>query len=332
MAGSADDITYDAGNVVTLLRPTVGRPPTGIDPCVRRVTLSSAALGVRKSLYVALPPDYDARDGLYPVLYLLRGHQREWVNPNEDTARQGTVVDVYRRLRAAGEVGPMILVFPGLTSDDGRVHGMATDFRVRRLAPDAPGLGTGRFEAYIVGEVVPLIDALFRTVPDHHHRGLDGFSLGGFMAIKLAARYPDLFATAGAYDGTFLYASDDGARVKDDKVFRATFLDPVFGVPRDQRYAAANNGANLIVNSPQERVQSVRWLIQYGREEIEPLGSNYYRGAYLRDLLTIKGVVHALPAVIPDGAHDWATADRHMAATLPLHWDALGPIPSTPSW
>jgi len=317
------------GETTHALRATVGPPPTGVDSRVRRVTLLSVALGVRKSLYVALPPDYDARDGRdgrdgrYPTLYLLRGHEREWVNPSQDSSRRGTVVDVYRRLLEAGAVGPMILVFPGLTSDDGRVHGMTTDFRMPRLAPDTPGLGTGRFETYMVRELVPLIDALFRTAPERQRRGLDGFSLGGFMAVTLAAKYPDLFATAGAYDGTFLYADTDGTGVKDDKVFRAAFLDPVFGVPRDQGYAAAHNGANLIANGAREQVRGVRWLIQYGREELEPMGSNYYRGAYLRDLLASKGVLHDIPAVIPDGAHDWATADRHMAATLPLHWDAL---------
>ena len=314
------DTTHAA--ILAALRPIINAPPVGIDPRAQRVTLRSAALGVRKSFYVLLPPSYDAQDGRYPVLYLLRGHEREWVNPSEDASRVGTVVDVYRRLLRAGRIGSMILVCPGLTSDDGRVHGLATDFRARKLAPMAPGLGTGRFETYMMREVVPLIDALYRGMPGQR-RGLDGFSLGGFMAVKLAARYPDVFATAGAYDGTFLYTSADGKRVKEDQVFRAPFLDPVFGLPRDQPYAAANNGPNLIVDSSRDRVRSVRWLIQYGREEIEPMGSNYYRGAYLRDLLTMKGIAHDIPAVIPDGAHDWATADRHIEATLPLHWDAL---------
>lgn len=53
------------------------------------------------------------------------------------------------------------------------------------------------------------------------------------------------------------------------------------------------------------------------------MGSNYYRGAYLRTLLDTKGIVHGVQGVIPDGAHDWSTADRHMAVTLPLHWAAL---------
>jgi hypothetical protein len=121
-------------SIVTALHAKIGAPPPGIDPRVQRITLWSAALGVRKSLYVALPPAYDARDGRYPVLYLLRGHEREWVNPAEDGSRRGTALDVYRALLTAGHAGSMILVFPGLTSDDGRVHGMATDF----LAPTRP--------------------------------------------------------------------------------------------------------------------------------------------------------------------------------------------------
>lgn len=281
-------------------------------------------MGVRKAFYVYLPPTYADSDARLPVLYLLRGHEREWINPAEDRTRRGTVVDVYLRLLAAGTVGPMILVFPGLTSDDGRVHGLATDFRARALAPDVAGLGTGRFETYLVHEVIPLVDALFRTLPDRGHRGVDGFSLGGFMAIKMAARHPDLVASAGAYDGTFLYTDESGTRISnDDAVFRAPLFDPVFGRPRDHAYAAANNPANVILHGARERLRGVQWLIQYGPRRAEPMGSNYYRGAYLRRLLAARGVRCALPAVIPDGAHNWATADRHMEATLPLHWAAL---------
>ncbi|MDQ2829511.1 MAG: hypothetical protein M3Y74_10735, partial [Chloroflexota bacterium] len=141
-----DGSTSNAAALLTALRPKIGAPPPGIDPRVQRVMLWSTALGVRKSLYVALPPAYDARDGRYPVLYLLRGHEREWVNPTEDGSRRGTAVDIYRALLASGAIGSMILVFPGLTSDDGRVHGMATDFLAPRLAPKAAGVGSGRFE------------------------------------------------------------------------------------------------------------------------------------------------------------------------------------------
>lgn len=309
-----------------LLRPVVGPPPRGIDPRVLRVTFVSAVLGVRKAFYVLLPVEYTAGEGTndrYATLYLLRGHEREWVNPTEDGSCQGTVVDILLRLRASGAIGPLILVFPGVTSEDGRVHGVATDFRDRALAPNTPGLGTGRFETYLVRELIPLVDALFRTHPDRRRRGVDGFSLGGLMAAKLALKHPNLFASAGAYDGTFLYADTDGTGVRgDDKVYKAGFLNPVFGVPRDGAYAAANNPANLIINGS-DAIRTTRWLLQYGPKRLEPLGSNYDRGAYLRALLAAHGADVDLPPVIAVGAHNWATADRHMELTLPLHWDTL---------
>jgi len=302
----------------------LGRPPLEIDQRVWRVTVPSRALGVPKAFYIYLPPSYGRTDRQYPVLYLLRGHEREWVNAAEDGSRGGTVIDVYLQLLERRQVGEMILVFPGLTSDDNRVHGLATDYHARALAPDTPGLGTGRFESYLVGELIPLVDVTFRTRPEGAHRGVDGFSLGGYMAVKLAAKFPALFATAGSYDGTFLYADDSGRHVRDDdQVFRAGLFDPVFGRPRDQGHAAANSPANLILAADPVQLRRTRWFIQYGARHLEPMGSNYFRGAYLRRILAERGVTGLPPAVIPGGRHDWATADRHMLATLPLHWQVL---------
>lgn len=241
------DVTRAAAGWVAQLRPIMGPPPPEIDRRVTRVSVCSRALGVRKDFYIYFPPGYGHSARRYPTLYLLRGHEREWVHAHEDATRAGTVIDVYLRLLAAGAIGPMILVFPGLTSDDGRVHSAATDFRARVLAPDAPGLGTARFGSYLVREIIPLVDALFPTLAAGRHRGVDGFSLGGFMAVKIAAQYPGLVATVGAYDGTFLYATSDGTGIRvDDRVYSAGLFDAVFGRPRDHAYAAANSPANLV--------------------------------------------------------------------------------------
>jgi hypothetical protein len=71
-------------------------------------------------------------------------HEREWINPHEDSTRAGTnVIDVYERLRAAGQVRPLLLVFPSMSSDDNRVPGLL----VNMLAPqraESSGLGSGR--------------------------------------------------------------------------------------------------------------------------------------------------------------------------------------------
>jgi len=328
----------DADSVLNTLRPVVDAPPVPIDRRVLRVTLRSIALGIAKSFYVFAPPLSDgstpstldearatARD--CPTLYLLRGHEREWVHPHEDGSRRGTAIDVYLRHYQAGRIGPMVLVFPGVTSTDNRVHGMAVDMRAPNLAPHTPGLGSGKFHSYMMDEVVPAVAALFGTSTDGRQRGLEGFSLGGYMAATLGAGYPHLFATVGAFDGTFLYADTRGQRIRSgDRVFRMSMFDPIFGRPRDLAYGAEHNAANLVLRRP-AAMKHILWMLRYGPERSEPMGSNYYRGLYLRDTLEQQGLTlvneSRLSSVIEDGVHNWATADRHLSETLPLHWDAL---------
>src|SRR5437867_1078389 len=99
-----------------------------LDQRARRVTIHSKALGVNKNFYVSLPPGYHKAANAqrrYPVLYLFRGHEHEWVHRWQDKSRHGrTVIDVYRELLREGRVGAMILVFPGMSSDDNRIPGL----------------------------------------------------------------------------------------------------------------------------------------------------------------------------------------------------------------
>ena len=61
-----------------------------------------------------------------------------------------------------------------------------------------PGGGnTGRYEQYLVGEVIPFIDAHYRTVPDRRFRGIDGACAGAAQAIMISARHPEVFGYCG---------------------------------------------------------------------------------------------------------------------------------------
>lgn len=59
------------------------------------------------------------------------------------------------------------------------------------------GGNTGRYEDYLIGEVIPFIDAHYRTVPHRLFRGIDGACAGAAQAIMISARRPDVFAYAG---------------------------------------------------------------------------------------------------------------------------------------
>ncbi len=297
------------------------------DERVQKVRLASDVLGVRKEFYVYTPPGYAQSPARrYPVVYLFRGHATEWINKEQDPSRAGrNVIDVYEELLAAGRVGPMLLVSPGSSSDDNSVPGMATNFRSPGLT-SAVGIGTGRFEDHLLREVIPYVDANYRTVANRNGRGVDGFSLGGFTSVKIAAKYPQLFRTVGAFDGTHFYADAAGTKVdavRDPITFHHPMFDPVFGSPRDTAYAAHNNGPNIVCNSTAAAMQSLAWFIQYGPREAEPGDSNFFRGEHLLEKLAAKGVSNDITAVLP-GGHSWSVADEHMRQTLPLHWDVLG--------
>ncbi|HEX8598775.1 MAG TPA: alpha/beta hydrolase-fold protein [Chloroflexia bacterium] len=302
-------------------------PDSGYDDRAHKVTFTSTVLGATKEFYVYTPPNYSTQPTWrFPVVYLFRGHEKEWINKNEDGSRGGrNVIDEYEDLLAAGDVGPMILVFPGISSDNNAVSGMLTNFRMPELTSES-GVGTGRFEDYFKDELVPYVDANYRTVADRMGRGVDGFSLGGYMSAKIAAKYPNMFRTVGLFDGTHFYADASCQNVDElrDQTYRNDMFDPVFGEPRDNAYAAQNNGPNLVCNSTPEQMQSLYWMVQYGALTSEPNNANHLRGEHLMEKLTAKGVTNNLPNVL-EGGHNWNTADEHMRQTLPLHWQQLGP-------
>jgi S-formylglutathione hydrolase FrmB len=272
---------------------------------------------------VYTPPTYRSNRQRLPVLYLFRGHENEWINPHQDSSRQGrTVIDVYEELMQEGRVGPMILVFPGISSDDNSLSGLLVNFKYPDIHPKA-GIGSGRFADYFLHELMPFVDGHYRTSP--RARAVDGFSLGGFMALKTAAQYPQVFCSAGAYDGLFFWDDPDDTHTIGmiDQTFRNPIFDQAFGAERDRRYAAAHNPMNLIRNGEQAALQRVTWLIEYAAEVREPNDSNFYRGDRLCTLLAEKNIVNQGRGELKTSGHSWWCADEHMRHVLPLHWQAL---------
>jgi S-formylglutathione hydrolase FrmB len=297
---------------------------TPFDPRARLLRIESAALGVPKGVHIYVPPEHAHSQQRLPTLYLLRGHEREWVNPHEDDSRSGTtVIDVYERLRATGAVGPLILVMPGVASDDNRIPGMLADFRAPELAASVPGVGSGQFQRFFFDELIPHIDRSFRTLPAA--RAIAGFSLGGYMAARAAALHPERFVSVGIFDGSIPYASDGGRAARPgDGLFAPPMFDPALGRPRDRQYLAEQHPIGLILRADRAAIRRLTWIVQYGPEQIEPWGSNFYRGEHLLRALASIGIRNAAPqAALPDGQHTWQAADRHIEQTLPIHWQAL---------
>ena len=145
-----------------------------------------------RDLFVYLPPGYEDSDQRYPTAYLLQAFGEtvaEIVTPPTDGQRWSPPIEdvlepVFRRMG----VPPMIVAIPDGWSRWG--CGQWVDSPV-----------TGNFEQYLLHDVVPAVDAAYRTIPAAGSRGLFGFSSGGFGSWNVGSRNPEVFGALAMLSG-----------------------------------------------------------------------------------------------------------------------------------
>mgnify|MGYP001812946729 CR=1 FL=1 len=139
--------------------------------------------------YVVLLPDgYHASSQRYPVVYYLHGGR-----PGNE-AKSIKIADHLVRLRKEHGIEPVIYVFVN--------GGPVSHYNVpdRIGVPGKPdALGADIF----VQELIPHIDAKYRTIATRGARGLEGFSQGGRGTMRLSLRYPELFSSVAAGGGGY---------------------------------------------------------------------------------------------------------------------------------
>ena len=140
------------------------------------------------------PPTYERAAGVrFPVLYLQHGsgeNETSWSN-------QGRMNFIMDNLLAAGSAAPMLVVMDcGYASRSGApANPPATDAAAARVQ------GQRAFEEVVVSELIPAIDAAFRTIPDRDHRALAGLSMGSMQALAISTAHLDLFSHIGLFSG-----------------------------------------------------------------------------------------------------------------------------------
>ena len=149
------------------------------DPHVRRVP-------------VYLPPSYDAEPGRrYPVVFVLTGFTgrgRMLLNDNPWTPSLDDRLDT---LIAAG-CPDLIVVMPDCFTRFGGSQYMDS-------------AATGRYETHVVSELVPWADERYRTLAAREHRAVAGKSSGGYGALHLGMRHPELFGAIACHSGDMLF-------------------------------------------------------------------------------------------------------------------------------
>lgn len=225
--------------------------------------------------FVYTPPDYEGNPSArYPVLYLQHGMGED----ETGWSVQGRANLILDNLIAEKKAVPMIIVMdrgyaakPDQTSspNPGRTQG-------------GPG-GITAFEEVLIKEVIPMIDATYRTLADRNHRAMAGLSMGANQTIQITMNNLDLFSWIGGFSGTSNYPS-------------SSEIDPaVFMNGRFSDVKALNEKINLF------------WL-GLGTKEPDPFPGSV--GAFRR-MLEKTGVEYVYYES-PGTAHEWLTWRRSL--------------------
>jgi enterochelin esterase-like enzyme len=176
----------------------------------------STALNKAVNVNIYLPPDY-SRGNTYPVLYMLHGYtdnEDKWM-PNLHLEKNAN--DLIQN----GKILPLIIVMPQIDNS----FGLNTN-TIKNLPPN---FSSGRYEDYLIDELIPYIDAKYSTIRDRDGRFIGGLSMGGWAALHLAFSHTELFSKVGGHspalmNDNWLYPNFD-ARAKLDPVVVASEKD-----------------------------------------------------------------------------------------------------------
>ncbi len=217
---------------------------------VVQILFPSKSTNTSRRAFVYVPAGYDKdQKARYPVLYLQHG----WGEDETAWSNQGTANLIMDNLIADGKIKPFIIVMTyGMTNEGGGpgarrpaaapgapgapgasaapaappAPGQAPAARPAG-APGAPGAGArpsmnmnNGFEAVLCDELIPYVDANFRTIADQAHRAMGGLSMGGMETHSITLARPDVFSSFCLLSG----GTYNAAEIKDKSKVKLIFM------------------------------------------------------------------------------------------------------------
>ena len=172
---------------------------------VQQILFQSASTGTARRAFVYTPPGYDKdKSKKYPVLYLQHG----WGEDETAWSNQGHANLIMDNMIAEGKIKPFIIVMTyGMTNDVKIGAGGLRNFKVEG------------FQTVLTDELVPYVDAHFRTIADRSHRAMAGLSMGGMETHAITLAKPDEFAYYALLSGGTYSPAELQGKTKPDLVF-----------------------------------------------------------------------------------------------------------------
>ena len=211
---------------------------------VQQILFPSPSTKTSRRAFVYTPPGYERNQSArYPVLYLQHG----WGEDETGWSTQGHVNLIMDNLLAAGTIKPFIVVMTyGMTNEGGFRPGGARPAPAGAAAagqqpgagarpagqqragaapgaapagqravaaaggaaPARPAFNFDAFGTVLLDELIPYVDANFRTVADQPHRAMAGLSMGGMQTKTIALANLDKFSHIGLFSGGTIAASE----------------------------------------------------------------------------------------------------------------------------
>lgn len=231
---------------------------------IRQNLYFSRTTNSMRRCFVYTPPEYDKdTTKRYPVLYLQHGGGEDetgWPN-------QGKVNLIMDNLIAKGDAVPFIIVM-----DNGTWSLSGPRPRRGQGGQWPPAGWADTFRRILLEEIIPMVDAEYRTLSDQPNRAMAGLSMGGMQTNAIAMENLDVFSHIGIFSG-------------------GTVGDP----------ATAHNG---VMADPTEFNRKVKLIF-------ESCGSKENPDRVLEHVEQLKAVgIHAVSYVSPETAHEWQTWRR----------------------
>jgi S-formylglutathione hydrolase FrmB len=248
-----------------------------------------------------LPPSYDSsKSRRYPVLYFLHG-----LGGNEQFLVTSGGWNLIEDLWEQHKIGEFLIVTPDadtsfyINSRDGRV----------------------RYEDFFIREFIPFIDRTYRVSPARHSRGIGGISMGGYGALHLAFRHPELFVSVSANSAALLDKFPDVRFANPQQSLLLRVLR-AFGTPPDPAFWHLNDP---LVLARTANLAGLKIYFDCGAQD----DYGFYRGASgLDKILSARKIPHEFH--LYPGGHDWQYFASRLAAVFEFHSRAFALIPTAP--
>jgi len=246
---------------------------------------------------VYLPASYSAPEGKtrkYPVLYLLHG-----LGGNEQAAALDGEWNALQDLRSTHKVGDFLVVAP---------DGWDTFYIDSRD-------GKTPYGEFFLREFLPFIERTYRVRTERAERGITGFSMGGYGALRFAFAHPELFGSVSAHSAALERDPPQGVgAVASSGNPAAQLLEKVFGYPIDRKFWDLNSPF-VLARKNAAAVVKMKIYFDCGTED----SFGFYRGASeLHDMLDSLKIPHEFH--LYPGGHSVRYLLAHREASFEFHW------------